>query len=233
MKVLVIIPAYNEEKSIVNAVNKLTKANKNIEYVVINDGSKDKTKQVCIDNNINFIDLPTNLGIGGAVQTGYKYAYKNNYDIAIQYDGDGQHDAKYIEKMVEEIEKGNDIVIGSRYVAELSKFKSTFIRRIGIKILYLVIKLTTGKNIYDPTSGYRAANKKIIKLFVHDYPVDYPEPESITKIIKLGYKVSEIPVEMNERENGTSSIKFFDSIYYMMKVCFAIIITALCVKKRR
>lgn len=231
MKVLVIIPAYNEEKSIVNAVNKLTKCNKNIDYVVINDGSKDNTKKVCIENNINFIDLPANLGIGGAVQTGYKYAYKNNYDVAIQYDGDGQHDAKYIEKMVDEIAKGNDIVIGSRYVEELSKFKSTFVRRIGIKVLHFVIKMTTFKNIYDPTSGYRAANKKIIKLFAHDYPIDYPEPESIVKVIKLGYKVSEIPVEMNERENGTSSIKFFDSIYYMLKVSLAIIITSLCVRK--
>ena len=231
MKVLVIIPAYNEEKSIVNSVKKLTDANPDIDYVVINDGSKDNTRNVCIENKINFIDLPANLGIGGAVQTGYKYALKKDYDVAIQYDGDGQHDPKYIEKMVNEIKKGNDIVIGSRYVEELSKFKSTLIRRLGIKILHLVIKLTTFKNIYDPTSGYRASNKKIIKLFAHDYPIDYPEPESIVKIIKLGYKVSEIPVEMNERENGTSSIKFFDSIYYMIKVSIAIIITAICTKK--
>lgn len=231
MKVLVIIPAYNEEKSIVNSVKTLTEENKNIDYIVINDGSKDKTKQVCIENNINFIDLPTNLGIGGAVQTGYKYAYKNNYDIAIQYDGDGQHDPKYINKMIEKINEGNDIVIGSRYIENLSKFKSTFMRRFGIKILYFVIKLTTFKNIYDPTSGYRAINKKLIKLFSHDYPIDYPEPESIVKVIKLGYKVAEIPVEMNERKNGTSSINFFDSIYYMIKVSLAIIITSSCVKK--
>ena len=231
MKVLVIIPAYNEEKSIVNSVKKLKEHNEDIDYVVINDGSKDNTKKVCIENNINFIDLPTDLGIGGAVQTGYKYALKNNYDVAIQYDGDGQHDPKYISKMVDEIKKGNDIVIGSRYIEELSKFKSTFIRRLGIKILHFVIKITTFKNIYDPTSGYRAANKKVIKLFAHDYPIDYPEPESIVKVIKLGYKVSEIPVEMNERVNGKSSIRFFDSIYYMIKVNLAIIITSMCVRK--
>lgn len=231
MKVLVIIPAYNEEKSIVDSVKNLKEHNEDIDYVVINDGSKDNTKKVCIENKVNFIDLPTNLGIGGAVQTGYKYALENDYDVAIQYDGDGQHDPKYITKMVDEIKKGNDIVIGSRYIKELSKFKSTFMRRFGIKILHFVIKMTTFKSIYDPTSGYRAANKKIIELFAHDYPIDYPEPESIVKVIKLGYKVSEIPVEMNERKNGTSSIKFFDSIYYMIKVSLAIIITSLCVRK--
>lgn len=231
MKVLVIIPAYNEEKSIVNSVKNLKEHNKDVDYIVINDGSKDNTKKVCIENDINIINLPTNLGIGGAVQTGYKYALKNNYDVAIQYDGDGQHNPKYITKMIDEITKGNDIVIGSRYIEELSNFKSTFMRRFGIKILHFVIKLTTLKNIYDPTSGYRAVNSKIIKLFAQDYPIDYPEPESIVKVIKLGYKVSEIPVEMNERKNGTSSIKFFDSIYYMIKVSLAIIITSLCTRK--
>ena len=236
MKVLMIIPAYNEEKSIVNTVKMLKKAslkNGTIDYVVVNDGSRDNTKKVCIENDINFIDLPNNLGIGGAVQTGYKYALYNDYDIAIQFDGDGQHDANYIPNLVEEIEKGNDIVIGSRFVKELSEFKSTFIRRVGIKWLSLLIKICTRKWIYDPTSGFRACNRKIIKEFAADYPIDYPEPDTIVTIIKKGYKVNEIPVKMNERTDGVSSLNtnIFKPIYYMIKVSFAIIISALSTKK--
>lgn len=236
MKVLMIIPAYNEEKSIENTVKMLDKASlKNgiIDYIVINDGSRDNTKKVCIENNINFIDLPNNLGIGGAVQTGYKYALYNDYDIAIQFDGDGQHDASYISNLVEEIEKGNDIVIGSRFVKELSEFKSTFIRRLGIKWLSLLIKICTRKRIYDPTSGFRACNKKVIKEFATDYPIDYPEPDTIVTIIKKGYKVSEIPVKMNERTGGVSSLNtnIFKPIYYMIKVSLAIIISSLSTKK--
>lgn len=236
MKVLMIIPAYNEEKSIVNTVNminntKLKKAT--LDYIVINDGSLDNTKGVCIENNINFINLPVNLGIGGAVQTGYKYALYNDYDIAIQFDGDGQHDAKYIQSLVDEINKGNDIVIGSRFVAELSEFKSTFIRRVGINFLHVLIKICTGKDIYDPTSGFRASNKEVIKEFAKDYPIDYPEPDTIVTIIKKGYKVSEIPVKMNERKEGVSSLNtnIFKPVYYMIKVSMAIIISALSTKK--
>jgi glycosyltransferase involved in cell wall biosynthesis len=227
MKVLIIIPAYNEEKNILATVSKL----KGIDYVVINDGSLDNTKEVCIKNNINYIDLPFNLGIGGAVQTGYKYAYYNNYDIAIQYDGDGQHDPKYIDKLVKEIEKGNDIVIGSRFVEELSKFKSTFMRRVGIKFLSWLIYATTGRKVYDPTSGFRACNKKIIELFAYDYPIDYPEPDTIVSVIKKGYKYSEVSVEMNERKHGKSSISAFKSLYYMIKVSSAIIISSMSTKK--
>ncbi len=234
MKVLVIIPAYNEEKNIVKTVKNIEKLNlKNytIDYVVINDGSSDNTKKICIENKINMIDLPFNLGIGGAVQTGYKFAYYNNYDIAIQFDGDGQHDASYINDLLDEITKGNDIVIGSRFVRELSTFKSTKIRRMGINFLSWLIKVVTGYKIYDPTSGFRATNKKIIKLFADSYPSDYPEPDSIVTIIKKGYKISEIPVKMNKRENGKSSINFIKSIYYMIKVSFAIVIEAIATKK--
>lgn len=236
MKVLMIIPAYNEEKSIVKTIKMLEK-NKTkdytLDYIIINDGSLDNTKKVCLDNNLNFIDLPINLGIGGAVQTGYKYALYNDYDIAIQFDGDGQHDASYIKDLVNEIEKGNDIAIGSRFVKELSKFKSTLIRRVGIKFLSFLIKVCTKKRIYDPTSGFRACNKKIIKEFAKDYPIDYPEPDTIVSIIKKGYKVSEIPVEMNERKEGKSSLNanVFKPIYYMIKVSLAIIIASLSTKK--
>mgnify|MGYP002868922831 CR=1 FL=1 len=236
MKILMIIPAYNEEKSIVKTVHMLDDIkikNYDLDYVVINDGSSDDTKQICKDNNINYINLPINLGIGGAVQTGYKYAYYNNYDIAIQFDGDGQHDAKYIQDLVDEIDKGNDIVIGSRFIKELSEFKSTKMRRIGINFLSWLIKICSGKKIYDPTSGFRASNRRIIKEFAIDYPIDYPEPDTITRVIKKGYKVSEIPVKMKEREEGKSSLNanIFKPAYYMIKVSFSIIITALSTKK--
>jgi len=236
MKVLMIIPAYNEAKSIVNTVKSLEafKCDRHtLDYIIINDGSKDNTRDVCINNNLNFIDLPMNLGIGGAVQTGYKYALVNNYDVAIQFDGDGQHDANYIINLVEEIEKGYDIAIGSRFVKELSEFKSTRVRRIGINFLSRLIKLVSGKRVYDPTSGFRAANRNVIEEFANDYPIDYPEPDTIVSIIKKGYKVSEIPVKMNERKEGTSSLttNIFKPVYYMIKVSLAIIITAMSTKR--
>lgn len=236
MRVLIIIPAYNEAKSIVNTVSMLESgksSNYTLDYIVINDGSKDNTRDVCLANNIKFIDLPINLGIGGAVQTGYKYALYNNYDIAIQFDGDGQHDATYINKLVEELKKGNDIVIGSRFVKELSEFKSTAVRRLGINFLSSLIKLCTKKKIYDPTSGFRAVNRTIIEEFAKDYPIDYPEPDTIVSIIKKGYKVSEIPVKMNERKEGKSSLNtnIFKPIYYMIKVSMAIIVASLSTKK--
>lgn len=234
MKCLVIIPAYNEEKNILKTVNSVKSINVKevlIDYVVINDGSKDNTKQVLEDNKINFIDLPFNLGIGGAVQTGYKYAYYNDYDFAIQFDGDGQHNALYIEPLINELKNGNNIAIGSRFVEDLSNFKSTKLRRVGINLLSWLIKLVTGKKIYDPTSGFRATDKKIIELFAKNYPTDYPEPDTIVTVIKKGYKVSEIPVEMNKREHGRSSINFIKSIYYMIKVCLSIIISSISTKK--
>lgn len=229
MKVLMIIPAYNEELNIENTINKIKKYKKKssneIDYIIINDGSKDNTGEICLKNNYDVINLVHNLGIGGAVQTGYKYALKNDYDIAIQFDGDGQHDENYIDNLVEEIKKGNNFVIGSRFVSELSKFKSTGTRRMGIKILSFLIKLCTGKKIYDPTSGFRAGDKKVIKLFADHYPTEYPEPESTVELISKGFK--EIPVEMHEREFGSSSIKPLKSIYYMFSVSISIVITSI------
>ena len=235
-KVLMIIPAYNEEKNIVKvaeSINKVESKKYKIDYVIINDGSTDNTKQVCIDNKLNFIDLPCTLGIGGAVQTGYKYAHYNDYDVAIQLDGDGQHDASYIEKLVDNIEKGNNLVIGSRFVADESEFKSTFLRRVGINFLSGLIKLCTGKRVYDVTSGFRAADKDLIKYFAFNYPTDYPEPDSLVQVVKRGYKVEEVSVKMKERQGGTSSISGFKSIYYMIKVSFAIIIANISTKKER
>lgn len=237
MRVLVIIPAYNEEKSILSTVKSLNKANlkdDTLDYIIINDGSSDKTKDVCLKKSLNVINLSVNLGIGGAVQTGYKYALAHDYDIAIQFDGDGQHDATYIKTLVNEIKNGADIAIGSRYVADLSEFKSTFIRRIGIKFLSMLIKLCTGKRIYDPTSGFRATNKDIIRIFAQDYPIDYPEPDTIVTIIKKGYKVSEVAVKMKERVSGKSSLSDpLKAIFYMIKVSIAIIISSMTSRREK
>ena len=229
-KVLMIIPAYNEEKSILDVVKEIKKVKCDdvlIDYIIINDGSRDKTREVCIQNDLNFIDLPCNLGIGGAVQTGYKYAFYKEYDIAIQFDGDNQHDGAFIPYLIQEINKGNDMVIGSRFVSDLSEFKSSALRRLGINILSGIIKVCTGVKVYDVTSGYRACNKKLIEYFAYKYPVDYPEPDTLVQVLKKGMKVLEIPVKMRERKEGKSSINGFKSAYYMIKVTLAIIIAAI------
>lgn len=229
LKVILVIPAYNEEENILKTYKSVidynNKSKTDYDVIVINDGSKDKTSSICHENNIPVIDLIHNLGIGGAVQTGYKYAYENNYDIAVQFDGDGQHDVRYVKNIIEPIiNKEADMVIGSRFIKNIDTFKSTFSRRIGINIISFFIKLVTGKKIYDTTSGFRAVNKKIIKDFASSYPVEYPEPLTTTEIIRKGYKVSEVSVEMKEREGGVSSIRAWKSAYYMITVVVSIII---------
>lgn len=224
LRKLVIIPAYNESASIVNTVNDINKNAPDFDYVVINDHSKDNTLQVCKDAGLNVIDLPLNLGIGGAVQTGYLYACQNGYDIAVQFDGDGQHDAKYLNEMAETLVKEHaDMVIGSRFI-EKEGFQSSFTRRLGIRYFTFLIKILTGQKITDPTSGYRMCNRKIIELFAGNYPKDYPEPETTTWILRKKLKVLEIPVIMRAREEGVSSISLKKSFYYMFKVTMAIII---------
>lgn len=228
-KVILVIPAYNEEENILKTYKSVMDYNNknktDYDVIVINDGSKDKTSSICHENNIPVIDLIHNLGIGGAVQTGYKYAYENDYDIAVQFDGDGQHDVRYVKNIIEPIiNKESDMVIGSRFVKNIDTFKSTFSRRIGINIISFFIKLVTRKKIYDTTSGFRAVNKKIIKDFASSYPVEYPEPLTTTEIIRKGYKVSEVSVEMKEREGGVSSIRAWKSAYYMITVVVSIII---------
>lgn len=224
LRKLVIIPAYNESASIVNTVNDIKKNAPDFDYVVINDHSKDNTLQVCKDAGLNVIDLPLNLGIGGAVQTGYLYACQNGYDIAVQFDGDGQHDAKYLNEMAETlVNEQADMVIGSRFI-EKEGFQSSFTRRLGIRYFTFLIKILTGQKITDPTSGYRMCNRKIIELFAGNYPKDYPEPETTTWILRKKLKVLEIPVIMRAREEGVSSISLKKSFYYMFKVTMAIII---------
>lgn len=229
-KILLIIPAYNEQDNILKTYNTVINYNKknkeNYDVIVINDGSTDQTGKICDDNNIPVIHLIHNLGIGGAVQTGYKYAYENNYDIAIQYDGDGQHDVAYVKKIITPLlEEKADFVIGSRFVGKTNDgFQSTFARRVGIRIVSFFIKLVTGKKVYDTTSGFRACNKDIIRQFSNSYPKEYPEPITTVELLKRGYHLSEIPVEMKERDGGTSSIHSWKTVYYMINVIFSILI---------
>lgn len=238
-KVLLIIPAYNEEKNIQKVYNTISNYNKknqtSYDLLVVNDGSTDQTKKILEENKIPHINLIHNLGIGGAVQTGYKYALENDYDIAIQFDGDGQHDVQFVKDLIDPIIKEKaDLVIGSRFIdKDSSEFKSTRIRRIGIKWISFLIKLFTHRKITDTTSGFRAVNREIISVFAKDYPHDSPEPSSFVSIAKKGYRTIEIPVSMNEREGGISSItsNFWKPIYYMINVSLSIIITSM--KNRR
>ena len=224
MKALIIIPAYNEELNIQKVVNNIRNNYPQYDYIVINDGSTDHTREICDREQYSYIDLPINLGIGGAVQAGYRYAYDKDYDIAIQIDGDGQHNIAYADEMVSLIAQNKaDVVIGSRFI-EKQGFQSSGSRRTGIKILSGFIKLCTGIKIQDVTSGFRAVNKKFINIYCQDYPNDYPEPEAIVTAVMYQGRIKEIPVVMNERQGGESSIKFWDSVYYMIKVTLAIFI---------
>lgn len=230
-KILIIIPAYNEEENILNTYKSIEKYNTKYktkyDVIVINDGSVDGTQKILKENKIPHINLIHNLGIGGAVQTGYKYAYENDYDITIQFDGDGQHDINYAKNLIKEIENGYDMVIGSRFIEEKSKFKSTKIRRMGINVISFFIKLFTRKKIYDTTSGFRACNKNIIKLFSSNYPTEYPEPISTVEVLKSGFRISEVAVEMKERTAGQSSIHTWKNVYYMINVVLSIIIVSI------
>lgn len=233
MKILVIIPAYNEAENIENLLNGIHERCPYVDYLVVNDCSKDNTEEILQRAGANYMSNPVNLGIGGTVQGGYVYALKNGYDIAIQVDGDGQHDISYLEKMVDPIEKGEaDIVIGSRFI-EKQGFQSSAGRRFGINFLSGLIRLCTGIRIKDVTSGFRAVNRKFIKIYADNYPQDYPEPEAIVAGVMHGGRIKEVPVVMRERAGGTSSINLWKSVYYMIKVSLAIIICRMSFGIRR
>lgn len=227
MKKLVIIPAYNESGSILRTVQNIRSNAPSYDIIVINDSSKDDTLQICQDHGIPVLDLPVNLGIGGAVQTGFFYAFRYGYDIAVQMDGDGQHDAAYLEKMEQTLLRENaDMVIGSRFI-EKKGFQSSGMRRVGIRLFTVLSGVLFGKPILDATSGMRMCSRRTIELFVKDYPRDYPEPETVCRLLRKKYKVVEVPVIMKERESGESSISLNKSVYYMIKVTLAIIIERL------
>lgn len=233
LKTLIIIPAYNEEGNIEKVVNNLVENFPQYDYLIVNDGSTDRTKELCNQNAYQVINLVVNMGIGGAVQTGYRYAKENNYDVAVQIDGDGQHDVTYLQEMLSYIENDEaDVVIGSRFV-EKEGFQSSKIRRIGINFLSTLGKILTGIRVKDITSGYRAVNAKFINIFAVDYPADYPEPEAIVIAAVYGGRIQEYPVVMKDREFGTSSITFKKSCYYMCKVTLAMIVRRISFGVRR
>lgn len=218
------IPAFNEQDAIVPFVEELKAVCPDVDFVVVNDCSRDRTLCLCRKNGYPVLDLPVNLGIGGAVQTGYLYALANGYDIAVQMDGDGQHDPKELKKLLAPIENGEaDLSVGSRFVTG-EGFQSTVMRRLGIAILRGAIRLRTRHTVTDPTSGFRAGNRKVIELFARHYAQDYPEPESLVTALKSGLRVCDTAVSMRERLGGSSSIRELRAVYYMCKVTLAVLL---------
>lgn len=229
MKVLLIIPAYNEAQNIEKTVKDVT-TNTEYDYIVINDCSKDNTEEICKNNNFNMLSLPINYGLTSGIQLGMKYAKKNNYDVAIQFDGDGQHQAKYVKDLVKEIENKNaDIVIGSRFVTEKKPFTA---RMLGSRVISFFIKITTGLNIKDTTSGMRAYNKKAIEEFNRNTSLT-PEPDTLVYMAKKGLKIKEVQVQMKDREFGESYLTPIKSIKYMVNMMFSIIFIRTITRKNK
>lgn len=227
MKVLLIIPAYNEALNIEKTIKDVT-INTNYDYIIINDCSKDNTKEVCERNNFHILSLPVNYGLTSGIQVGMKYAYKEQYDIAIQFDGDGQHQAKYLKDLVKEIEDGNcDVAIGSRFVTEK---KPHSLRMLGSNLISFCIKLTTGKKIKDTTSGMRAYNRQAIEEFVKNKSLT-PEPDTLVYLMKKGMKVKEVQVKMSDREFGESYLKPLKAMEYMFNMIFSILFIRSTTKK--
>jgi glycosyltransferase involved in cell wall biosynthesis len=221
MKVLLVVPAFNEEDSLPNLIGELRQFYNRYDVIVVDDASTDRTISAARSCGASVLCLPANLGIGGAVQTGFKYAVRNNYDIVVQVDGDGQHNPAFIESMLEPIKKGTaDCVIGSRYTKETpdTNYHTPFPRRIGMFFSTGLLRLFTGVVVTDTTSGLRALNSRAVEFFAKEYPVDHPEAEALLMLIKKGYRLMEIPVKMRNREAGKSLFTFFRSAIYPFRV---------------
>lgn len=226
------IPAYNESAAIRELVLSLRKQHPDYVPLVINDGSRDQTASEALLAGAKVVSHPFNLGIGGAVQTGYKIARQENYDAVIQIDGDAQHDPAYLAAVLEPILSNRlDLCIGSRFLTSSSSFKSTFTRRIGIRFFSRLLSSLTGVHLTDPTSGFRATGRKLIACFAEYYPIDFPEPEAIKIAKRLSARIGEVPVSMRARQGGVSSIRYLSTLYYMIKVTFAILIDTLKEKR--
>ena len=232
MKILVIIPCYNEAENIAKVVRRLRETCPAADYVVVNDCSTDKSVQVLKAEGCNYLDLPVNLGIGGGVQCGYRYAVEHGYDVTVQMDGDGQHDPAYLQAVIAPVLAGHlDMCIGSRSITK-EGFQTSFMRRVGIRFLSSLLHVLTGCKVLDVTSGYRACGKALTARFAQCYAQDYPEPEAILRAVCEGYKVGEVPVVMAERQGGKSSINALKSVYYMVKVSLSLVIYRLCFTKK-
>ncbi len=226
-KVLIIIPAYNEAESIEGVISAVKKELPDAGIVVINDGSVDATGSIARGLGVSVVDMPYNMGIGAAMQTGYRYAALNDYDIAVQVDGDGQHPPDQITYLISPIGDGKaDMVIGSRFL-EKGGYQPSLARNIGIKIFSTVISFITGRRITDTTSGFRAVNKGAIAFFTRNYPDDYPEVEAIALLYKAGFSITETSVRMKERTGGKSSITALQAVYYMEKGFLSVLIDML------
>jgi len=226
-KILIIIPAYNEEECLPGVMQDLRSHAPNADILVVDDGSRDRTAEVARQTGVKVASLPYNLGIGGAMQTGFQYARNNGYDIAIQFDGDGQHMAAEIEILLDPLQKGRaDIVIGSRFLKR-GDYRPSFFRRIGISIFSTVLSAIMGMPVTDTTSGFRAVNSRVIEFFARVYPEDYPEVESLVLLHRAGMTIAEVPVRMRDRTGGRSSITPIRSVYYMIKVLLAVFVDLL------
>lgn len=227
MRILAIVPAFNEERSLPAVVADLRRLAPGMEICVVDDGSEDGTSAVARALGATLLRLPVNLGIGGAVQAGYRWARDHGHDVAVQVDGDGQHDVSFLPALVEEVTSGRaDLAVGSRFVGprEAGAFRSTWSRRAGIRYLSAMLRLRCGARVSDPTSGFRAAGRRAIELFAASYPPDYPEPESIAVAARAGLSVTEVPVRMGRRLHGESSIDAARSLYYLVKVSLALVV---------
>jgi len=227
MKILIIVPAYNEEKSLHGVIRDLRDHGPQADILVVNDGSRDRTEIIARDLGVKVLGLSFNLGIGGAMQTGYRYAEQKGYDIAIQFDGDGQHVATEVQTLLDGLRQGRaDIVVGSRFL-QPGEYRPSFFRKLGIWIFSVVLSAILRMRVTDTTSGFRAANRRVIEFFARTYPEDYPEVESLVLLHRAGMTIGEVPVVMRDRTEGRSSITPIRSVYYMIKVLLAVFIDLL------
>lgn len=232
MRILFIIPAYNEASNIPLVVRDIRSRLPEVDILVVNDGSTDRTEQAAIENGVHVLTMPFNVGIGGAVQTGFRYAFENGYDFAVQFDGDGQHMACEADKIIQPVlNKNADVVIGSRFLHSES-YKIPLPRKIGIRYFSILNSMIIGQKVTDNTSGFRAYNRRAICFLAEHYPQDYPEPEAVVILKKHGFQIMEVPVQMQERLHGSSSIGLVRAIYYMIKVTLAILIDLLKKKEK-
>ena len=230
--ILIVIPAYQEEESIQGIVEEIRSKDLQLPILIVDDGSADRTAQRAKEAGAFVVSLPFNIGVGGAVQTGFKFAVRRGFDIVVRLDADGQHDPSDIKDLIDALlNNGADLVIASRFLPPHLGYQSSFVRRIGIQFFSSLISAIIGLKVTDPTSGFRAYSKKTIELFAEDYPQDFPEPEEMVLARKNRAKILEVPVEMRARAAGRSSIRYLTTLYYMIKVTFAVFLSTLKKKK--
>jgi len=224
LKRIAIVPAYNEERNVGRVIDELRAFDAGLHVVIVSDGSLDRTAEVALEHGAHVVKLPFNLGIGGAVQTGFRYAHENGYELVVRCDGDGQHDPSQLPKVLAPVLAGEaDIAVGSRFAGD-EGYRSSATRRVGIRLLALIVSAIARQRVTDTTSGFQALNRKGIELFARDYPSDYPEVEATVLVLKHRLRLVEVPVTMREREHGSSSITFLRSVYYAFKVTLALFV---------